>query len=100
MAGYYGVEMGWGATESDLAEVRQVTHDNLIEAMGDRRLGGVEWRTIAGPDAVEVLDRFLADPGETDERRLDIYRELRRLSETGGFLVVALAPGEPYDNNT
>lgn len=88
-----GILIGWCATEDDLAETRQGTHDALIKLMGDRRTGGVSWRQLTGDDAREALSMLTR--GEMRPELLDHYRHLRAfLREYGGWLVIATAPGE------
>jgi hypothetical protein len=89
----HGVLVGWAATEADLPEARQITHDKLIALMGDRRTGGVEWRTVVGAQAEQALGTLQVGASPT---LADHYRRLGgMLREYGGFLVVASAAGRP-----
>lgn len=89
----YGTQVAWCREESDLPETRQKTHDALIEDMGDRRRGGVQWRQYTGKDAVDALAQMTVD---ADMVAADYYRRIgAHLREYGGWLVLALAAGDP-----
>ena len=92
-AQHHGVMVAWAASEADLPEARQQTHDRLIATMGDQRRGGVTWRQTTGDQAVETM--AMLTEGATCELA-DYYRRIRAmLREHGGWVVVASAPGEP-----
>lgn len=87
---------GWGTTagwcdEASIELAKKQTHDTLIALMGDRRIGGVQWRIHTGQEAVEALG--VLRKGATGEHA-DYYRQIgAHLREYGGYLVVAMAPG-------
>lgn len=41
--------------EAKIEEVRRITHDRLIEGLGDRRRSGVRWWEAEGERAIEVV---------------------------------------------
>lgn len=84
----------WAATEADLPEARRRAHDTLLALLGERRRGPVHWSWWSGADAFQAL-RVLAEDTPTAEHA-DNYRRLRaHLREYGGYLVVAMAKGQP-----
>lgn len=88
----YATVLAWAASEAELPQARQQTHDMLIAGLGARRRSGVQWRWWTGEEAYSVLDQHLAGP--TDQAAH--YRRLRALlREHGGLLVMALAEGKP-----
>ncbi len=91
--GNYAVQMGWVEDEDALEEGRMVTHDSLIELMGDTRTGGVHWSWAEGLDALAMLD--VLERNNRDPRWADYAAQIRgRLTTVGGWLVVAIAPGK------
>lgn len=90
--GDYAVQMGWVEDEDALEEGRMVTHDSLIDLMGDTRTGGVRWSWAEGVEALAMLD--VLESNSTDPRWADYAAQIRgRLTTVGGWLVVAMAPG-------
>ncbi len=89
----FGVMVGWCATESDLEEAKQQTHDGLIKLMADRRRGGVHWRICqAGTDQAREALAKLFDGADVE--LADYYRQIAgMMREYGGFMVIALAEG-------
>lgn len=87
------------ATEADLPEARQRTHDALIGLMGDGRTGPIEWRQAKGAAATAILDIAARDP--VTPELADYYRRVRAMvRENGGWLVMALAPGNMAAGST
>lgn len=83
---------GWFQSLDDLKEAKRLSHDNVVDALGDRRTGPVQWRYATGPDAHRLLDQVAAGP-KSDELG-DHYRRLRaHLREWGGYIIVAMARG-------
>lgn len=83
------VRVSVGATSTrdkdDLAEVRQVLHDRLIEDLGEHRTGPVSWRWYPAP-----AGRRVAADLNLLTKKLD--RFLR--TNPGGYLVIASAPSD------
>lgn len=46
--------------EATLAEARRLTHDRLIDGLGDRRRSGVRWREATGETAIKVVQEVEA----------------------------------------
>lgn len=97
----YATAPGWGATEAELPEVRNRTHDILIKLMGAQRRGGVRWLTYDGLQAIAVCADNIAQeqrgshPADHGDG-LTAYRDIGALLQAhGGFLVIALAEGDP-----
>lgn len=87
------VQAGWCATEAELTEARRATHDSLIAQLGPARRGGVSWMFETGEQAVALLDEVAKDPPSSVHA--DYFRQMRAcLREYGGWIVVAMAPGE------
>lgn len=85
---------GWCQADTDVDATKTITHDHLLELMGDRRRSGVTWRVYAGFDAVEAIDAMVRDSTGTVELRR-YYRDIRsKLMALGGFLVLASARGQ------
>ena len=84
------VEYGACASEADLDDCRQATHDALIGALGVRRRSGVRWKWCKAGDAPEVLAS--AEPVERTGRPEDWEGLSLYLAEhPEGFLVLAIA---------
>lgn len=81
------VTVGATATrdKDDLAQVRQVLHDRLIEDLGEHRTGPVSWTWYPAPRGRDVARRL-------GMLRADLDRFLR--ANPGGYLVVASAPSD------
>lgn len=89
-----GTIVGWCASEADLTDAREALHDALIKLMGDQRTGSVFWVWREGQHAHELLNQVAVD--ERSQEILDHYRRVRaHLREYGGFVVIAMAPGNP-----
>ncbi len=89
----YSVLAGWCAGEGDLEEAKRATHDALLELMGDRRRGGVQWRICPAGEKADAAMAMLWEGGVAPELS-DHYRRLEgHLREYGGILVVAMAKG-------
>lgn len=89
---------GWCAAEEDLDDCRHLLHDQLIEQLGTRRRGPVQWTWSTGPSAIEQIEVLLAPiDGEPASLELsDLYRQiLGLLREFGGFVVTAMAEAVP-----
>jgi hypothetical protein len=85
---------GWCATEDDLPELRQGTHDTVIKLLGTRRTSGVRWVQFEGEEAYTHLERLVEKC--TDPKLLAMYRQIRGLlREHGGWVVTAMAEGSP-----
>lgn len=92
---WVGVQLGWCATDDDLPECRQQTHDNLIRMMGGGRTGGVQWRQLQGGAALDFMESLKAGE-DTQPALLVYYRQIVEfLQNDGGWLVVATADGIP-----
>lgn len=74
----------WAADETVLDEAKRKTHHELVEMLGSRRRGPVEWRVYAMPAASTALHILSDQHGDDD---LGLARDL--LNEYGGLLVVA-----------
>lgn len=85
------VQLGWCATEADLAELYQATHDMLINGLGALRTSGVEWRTFHGETAQALLQTALDNhPGDEDaEYRTYLEKMREHLNTHGGYIVAA-----------
>lgn len=81
--------MGVATTLDAVDEARRVTHDQLIAMMGDRRLGGVTWRTASGEQARDIVSAAM----DFEPRWAGCLRKLEEWPEA--VLVVATAPGLP-----
>jgi hypothetical protein len=93
--------MTYGMTSSgdptEIEEAKQVTHDQLIERLGDRRSGPVYWRIVPPVEVPGVL-RTLAEQDtqvhyEGETTRDDAFASLRRhlLEHPDAHLVIAQA---------
>lgn len=75
-----------------LEDAKKQTHDTLIQLMGPTRTGGVTWRMFEGEAARKMIGRFLSL--ERDLVMMLHYRQIERhLTERGGIMVMATAPG-------
>lgn len=94
-----GVTPGWCATKADIEDAKKMTHDTLIQLMGDTRDGPVSWLVTNGAEADKLLNDILASPDRAPMRGSDTdsgWREVRaKLRADGGYLVIAMAPGRP-----
>lgn len=82
---------GW-ADIDHVEEAKRQTHDGLIAMLGDRRRGGVSWRII--DNVAGALDLITKMREGADESHLEQYDQLESLlTQHGGVLVVATAPG-------
>lgn len=89
----FGTQIGW-CVEEERAATRQHTHDSLIAQMGDRRTGGVVWGEHTGTDAIDIVHAYF--DGKTDAGHIEARAEiLRLLAEHGGWVVIAMVPGDP-----
>lgn len=87
----FGVAAAWCSGLEAVEETKKRTHDNLLELMGDRRVGPVQWLIERGDAARKVLD--MLRPGAA-VKLADYYDGIEaRLKEFGGLLVVAIAEG-------
>jgi len=94
--GDFGAHQGWCQLRSDVDEVKQLTHDRLVELMGPNRIGPVRWRVSSGAVAIAELDAM--SKGEKAPGLALEYAEMRRrLKSRGGFLVTAFARGQRTD---
>lgn len=92
--GDYAITAGWFGTLADLEKAKRQSHDILVEMMGDRRSGPVHWRWWESGDGADEALRVLSEAAAPHE--LDHYRRVRaHLREYGGFVIVALAKGQP-----
>lgn len=67
----------------------QQTHDLVLEAVGDRRTGGVQWVVWDAPRGLEVLDELEATAGwESGQGSLEPLRDFLR-AHPYGLLIVA-----------
>lgn len=58
---FVAFEVGLAADHGHVEEVKQFTHDTIINHWGSRRRSGVRWR-IWGPDkAHEILEQMISD---------------------------------------
>lgn len=89
----YATVPAWCATEDDLPDTRQATHDTLIALMGDKRTGGVKWLWWTGAEAERALG--IMRQGAVGEHADNYRRCAGHLREYGGYLVVAMAQGSP-----
>lgn len=90
---WVGVQLAWCATEDDLPEARQRSHNALIATMGANRTGGVKWSQLQTEAGKDFLANIIGDEGNSAELN-DYYRRLMaHLREYGGWLVVAQAEG-------
>jgi len=88
----WAIVAGWCAGEEELEKAKKLSHDAVIEQLGDRRTGGVQWNITWGLEATERLNMLTRDT--SDEIALSHYRRLRALiREHGGGIVIAMAPG-------
>lgn len=51
--------------EAALEEARRLSHDRLIEGLGDRRLSGVRWWEATGAHAIKVV-QTVENKGESE----------------------------------
>jgi hypothetical protein len=81
----------------EIENLKKILHDRLIEMMGDRRRSGVRWVVTEGDDARDFLTALGKDNlAGTGVAWNDYVRQLRaRLREYGGWIVGAVAEGEP-----
>lgn len=82
------VQLGFASShEGDLERVKQMTHDQVIADLGDRRTSGVEWRFWPATQAFEIWNAF----------GIEITQELRDIvaAYPNGTVVVASAQGLP-----
>lgn len=95
--------VGWCESEDQVEGLKRSTHDAVIRQLGAARRSGVAWRIAQGAGASDLLavlanpdDKAGHGPDVTSQELHDYYRRLRGLlREYGGFIVVAIAEGEP-----
>lgn len=58
----YACKIGATTDGSDLTAAKQKTHDELIQQLGIRRLGPVQWIVVPpGPERVRAINEFCDD---------------------------------------
>lgn len=91
----YAVQPGWFQNLDNLERAKKLSHDLLIEQMGDTRTGGVRWTWNTGPEALRILAHIRTGaPPVLDLHYAQIEARLRLI---GGWLIVAMAEGTPVD---
>lgn len=93
--GHWALQPGWCEDESDVEVTKQFTHDALIEGMGDDRTGPVRWFVRTGDELPPLLAllQSKADDDPNGDWAIAVAEIRRRWLTTGGWLVVAVAPG-------
>lgn len=87
------------ADEIELA--KKASHDALIEAMGSRRRGGVEWLIVEEPGPRDrIVADMAANPGMVEQALEGVAASFGSVIEwfrdhPSGVLVIAIAPGDP-----
>jgi hypothetical protein len=86
----WGTMSAVAKTPGAVPDARRVTHDSLVEQMGDRRTGAVRWLQWTGPEAEKVAREAWAGDGLDD-----LWRPILEHLATWprAVLVMALAPG-------
>lgn len=95
--GDYGIQPGWFAGPDHLEEAKRLSHDLLIESMGDRRTGPVQWLIWEGEAAKATLAKLRNEWRDGQPLTADEAETFRQLAahfrEYGGCLIVAMAEG-------
>jgi hypothetical protein len=88
-----GVTVAWCSDEAELGETRQLTHDHLVELMGDTRAGPVHWQWYGEKAALETVGNLLANAwaAKDDPAAAEYATIMGLIAAEGGFLVIASA---------
>lgn len=82
-----------GTDKEAIAEARRKTHDLLIEMLGERRRGGVQWRQVPAGHALNLLDDLeraaVRNEGQAAEGGYDDLRRHLKRSMIKGVLIIA-----------
>lgn len=90
--------MGAAASEADIEEAKQVTHDGLIRGLGPRRRSGVSWQVLPAAESSSFIEEFghknavRVDYGHANVTRAEADAGLLQFltDNPDGYLIVAM----------
>lgn len=91
--GQFSVQMGWEPDEANLDNAKRDVTDSLVELMGEGRTGEVRCAWGTGAKALAMV-AVLEAHGTSGLWREYAAQARGRLEAMGGWLVVAVAPGQ------